>query len=307
MKPDSKTEPDEDFWDLGDDDLDLNTPGHEASVELDHEPTAEASEADEPIANKEEDSLELKDSLALRKEEIGEDIDLLLDDEKLSSAELSANESKTNTDEQEGRNKVSDKASLSGGKTPITKLEKGTLVALILLLIGATALGLSTFYDHAPEGTLMVFDQDFPIEGKIVSVAEIETYWRKPVRKGVNADRVKLNARLIPCARVRLTGGGDAALIFSFRDSEKKLIGDSISLAVVNGKFTRSGTEEIFINSTAGFTDFADINSLINGDVPPWSLLLTEGEPGQTPSFKDKDKQLAVVRLETQVRQSKED
>ena len=307
MKPDSKTEPDEDFWDLGDDDLDLNTPGHEASVELDHEPTAEASEADEPIANKEEDSLELKDSLALRKEEIGEDIDLLLDDEKLSSAELSANESKTNTDEQEGRNKVSDKASLSGGKTPITKLEKGSLVALILLLIGATALGLSTFYDHAPEGTLMVFDQDFPIEGKIVSVAEIETYWRKPVRKGVNADRVKLNARLIPCARVRLTGGGDAALIFSFRDSEKKLIGDSISLAVVNGKFTRSGTEEIVINSTAGFTDFADINSLINGDVPPWSLLLSEGEPGQTPSFKDKDKQLAVVRLETQVRQSKED
>ena len=280
MKPDSKTKLEEDFWDLSDSDLDLDDLSVDSAVELENGPSATAQGP----------SAEADSSLPV---------------EESSSSVLSGDTPEAESHTAKG--KEADQPTYATEKTPLTALEKNSLLVVILFLFGAVAWGLSTFYNHAPEGTLVVFDENFPVEGKLVSVAEIETYWRKPVRKGVNADRVRLNARLIPCARVKLTGGGDAALAFSFRDGEKALIGDSISLAVVDGKFMLNGSEEIVINSTAGFTDLAEINSHINGDVPPWSLLVTEGEPGQTPSFKDKDKQLAVVRLQTTVRDPEKD
>ena len=145
----------------------------------------------------------------------------------------------------------------------------------------------------------MKFDEEFPVEGQNIDVAEIETYWRKPIRTGENLDRgVQLNARLIPCARIKLSGSGSASLALSFRDGEKELIGDPFSLEVSNGNFVRSGSNEIIVNCTAGFTEISDINPYTNGDLKPWSLLIVEGETGTNPSHLDDEKKLVVVRIE---------
>lgn len=284
MKPDSKTEPEEDFWDLGDDDLSLDDTGKTAK---------EIPEAAEPQEDEEPEKEELPD------EEVPSA-------EQEDPTEMPAPDVPTPlvAEGAEVEDATADAPDLVE-KTPLSSLEKGSLVAVFALLIGAAAWGLATFYDHAPEGTLIVFDDDFPVEGRLVAVDEIETYWREPIRIGVNADRgVKLNAVLIPCARVKLKGSGSAAIALSFQDSQKELIGDPISLEVKDGKFVKNGSEEIIINSTAGFTEIAEINSYSYGDIKPWSLLIVEGEPGTSPSYKDEDKKLVVVRIETVVENS---
>lgn len=294
MKPDSKIEPEEDFWDLGDDDLDSSTDeksSEKSSLPLDLSLDQELS-IDDPEETGEEDP---------EAKEPQED-----DADEEEPTEMPAPDVPTPmvADDEETKDAPADVPVLVE-QTPLSSLEKGSLVAVIALLIGAAAWGLTTFYDHAPEGTLVVFDEDFPVEGNFVAVDEIETYWREPIRIGANADRgVKLNAVLIPCARVKLTGSGSAAIALSFQNSEKELIGDPVSLEVKDGKFLKNGSDQMILSSTAGFTQIAEINAYSYGDIPPWSLLIVEGEPGTYPSYQDEDQKLVVVRIDHSVQSS---
>lgn len=296
MKADSKIEPEEDFWDLGDDDLDSGTDdkaSKETSLSLDQDKLSidAPQETGKKITEdtRPQEDAELEADLEIHTEMPAPDVPTPL----VAQGSVEKDSSRDTPD--------------LVGNTPLSSLEKGSLVVVIALLIGAVAWGLATFYDHAPEGTLIVFDEDFPVEGNFVAVDEIETYWRKPIRIGVNADRgVKLNAVLIPCARIKLTGSGSAAIALSFQNSEKELIGDPVSLEVKDGKFLKNGSDEIIISSTAGFTQIAEINSYSYGDIPPWSLLIVESEPGTSPSYKDEDQKLLVIRIDHRV-QSSED
>lgn len=303
MKPDSSTEPEDDFWDLGDDDdLDINTAENTQQDKLSLSPelapisddTTSKVDPPEKLDESESEALETADEV----------------EEKEESIESSQEEPEE--DKAEGENSHDETGPASTGQTlnaakdktssavaELSGIEKASLVAVIALLIGAAAWGLATFYNNAPEGTLIHFDEDFPIEGSNITVEDIETYWREPIRKGDNLDLgVQLTARLIPCSRLKISGSGSASLALSFRDSDKKLVGDPLSLEVSNGKFTKNGSNEIIVNCTAGFNDVSAINPYANGDVKPWSLLIVEGDSGTTPSHLNDEKKLVVVRIE---------
>ncbi|MGC6426575.1 MAG: hypothetical protein ACON5H_06215 [Akkermansiaceae bacterium] len=296
MKPEPSTEPEEDFWDLGDDDLEPSNDSQPTQDELSADPTDESKAQLEQGAG----SVEQKDFN--HEEAPAGDIE----NREASPKPPSSKTRKETLEDTGDENPVSPKQTLDAVKeknsstvTEISIVEKASLVAVVALLIGAAVWGISTFYDQAPEGTLVEYDEDFPLKGAHINVDTIETYWREPIRKGEDLDLgVQLSARLIPCARIKLSGNGNAALALSFRDSDKELIGDPFSLEVINGRFTQNNSHEITVNCTAGFTDISDINPYANGDFKPWSILIVEGESGTTPAHLDNEKKLAAVRIE---------
>lgn len=164
--------------------------------------------------------------------------------------------------------------------TSLSLVEKLSLAVLIVGLIGAVVWAVSTYAKEAPQGELVTFDTEFPVEGNGVTVAEIETWWRKPVRTGDNPDRgVVMEANLIPCARIRIGDSVDAILQVTFRNGERNLVGDPITLEIRDGKFAESGRDDITIHSTSGFTSASDLNAYTNGDIDPWSVVIVD--PGQ--------------------------
>ena len=149
--------------------------------------------------------------------------------------------------------------------------------------MGAFAWGISFFYRDAPEGELVKFIEDFPIKGEDVTIETVETWWRKPVRSGDEPDvGVVIDSNLIPCARIKLSEGGSTTLQVSFRDGDQNLIGDTINLSVVNGKFFSNDSDdsddsdEIVVHSTSGFNNPSRIHAYANEDFAPWSLVIIE-------------------------------
>ena len=250
----------EDFWDLDDDDLDLDppAPAEEPSPEPAPEPIAEASP--EPIAEP--------------------------DPEPSRSPSPSA----------EKPVKVKERRKI----TKVSLIEKISILAVLTCLGGVAAWGLTLYYKHAPEGELITFDTDFPIQGDSVTVSEVDTWWRAPIREGENTDRgVRLPINLIPCARIKIQDTQNALLWVTFRNGAKDLVGDPINLAISNGKFVTSGTEEVEIHSTSGFQNASEINAYAIGDIDPWSIVVVEAKDGE--EFSSDSDPFLKVRIEAKV------
>jgi len=175
-------------------------------------------------------------------------------------------------------------------KSSTTAIEKISLLLVCLTLFGLVFWGISTFLNEAPEGELIKFTTDFPVQGEKVTIKSVETWWRTPVTTGEDADfDVVPDTELIPCARITLEDGDGTTLQASFRDGEGQLIGDTLNLVVTNGKFAKSDSSEITVHATAGFTNASNINPYVNGDVDPWALIIVESE--------DPDKEVVKVRV----------
>ncbi len=179
------------------------------------------------------------------------------------------------------------KTTSSKSQAPSSIFEKISLTTVLLCLAGVFAWGLSTYYSEAPEGELVEFTKNFPAEGSSVSIAAVETWWREPVREGANRDEdVVIEAQLIPCASITLASSGSTILQASFRDGDDNLIGDTVNLVVKDGRFTASGDSTIEIHSTAGFRNAPDLHPYLNGDIDPWSLVITEEGAPEPPIVK---------------------
>lgn len=171
--------------------------------------------------------------------------------------------------------------------SPSSFFEKISITTVLLCLAGVFAWGLSSYYSEAPEGELVEFTESFPAAGTSVSIAAVETWWREPVRDGENQDEdVVIEAQLIPCASITLASSGSTILQASFRDGENNLIGDSINLVVKDGRFTKNGDPTIEIHATAGFRNAPDLHPYLNGDIDPWSLVITEEDTPEPPVVK---------------------
>ena len=108
------------------------------------------------------------------------------------------------------------------------------------------------------------------IQGESITIESVETWWREPVRGGDDPDvGVVVEARLIPCASIKISEGGSSTLQVSFRDGEDQLIGDILNLSVSNGKF-ENGSNETLVYATDGFTNPTMINPYVNQDITPW-------------------------------------
>ncbi len=94
-----------------------------------------------------------------------------------------------------------------------------------------------------------------------------------------------IEARLIPCASIKIGEGGSSTLQVSFRDGEDQLIGDILNLSVSDGKF-ENGSNETLVYATAGFTNPTTINPYVNQDIAPWTLAIVESADGAEPIVK---------------------
>ncbi|MGY8657666.1 MAG: hypothetical protein ACKVKH_03450 [Verrucomicrobiales bacterium] len=257
----SKNETHDDFWDLGDDDLNREVSG-EAPKEEGKE------EGDKRI----EDPPKKKKSEKANIDELGD-----LDDDPFEEKAIEERPAPPTKPKLVGINESRKEA------TTVSTVEKISLIAVIACLVGAFAWGISFFYRDAPEGELVKFIEDFPIKGEDVTIETVETWWRKPVRSGDKTDvGVVIDSNLIPCARIKLSEGGSTTLQVSFRDGDQNLIGDTINLSVVNGKFSRNDSDdsddsdEIVVHSTSGFNNPSRIHAYANEDFAPWSLVIIE-------------------------------
>ena len=242
--PSSEKDAPEDFWDLGDDDLDLDLPAQE--------------EEKTPISP--EKPTELEKAPAEEDQEI--------------TTEKAKPEAPTEEITEETEVSTEPRRNWLAG---LSIVEKASLLILIACLAGAAIWGISSYHKEAPQGELITFDEDFPVKGTKITAAEVETWWREPIRSGENADRgVVIDANLIPCARIKLQDSGSATLQITFRNGKRDLVGDPITLEVEGGKFSRTGSDEITINSTSGFASTSDLNAYTNGDIDPWSVVIEE-------------------------------
>ena len=257
----SKNETHDDFWDLGDDDLNREVSGE-----------APKEEGKEDGDKRIEDPPKKKKSEKANIDELGD-----LDDDPFEEKAIEERPAPPTKPKLVGINESRKEA------TTVSTVEKISLIAVIACLVGAFAWGISFFYRDAPEGELVKFIEDFPIKGEDVTIETVETWWRKPVRSGDKTDvGVVIDSNLIPCARIKLSEGGSTTLQVSFRDGDQNLIGDTINLSVVNGKFSRNDSDdsddsdEIVVHSTSGFNNPSRIHAYANEDFAPWSLVIIE-------------------------------
>lgn len=146
-------------------------------------------------------------------------------------------------------------------------------LGLVLLLVGAYFLKL--FFGDINTST--PDEVDFPVKGGSVVIREIQTFWRKPDRE---VDKgVRLEAKFIPAAEIRLKSSGSGSLRFFFENPEGDLVGDSVTLEFAGGSFEQSGDDTASIYATSGFEDLGAYNDYLTEQVHFWHLVVLEG-PG---------------------------
>lgn len=271
----------EDFWDLDDDDLDLESPSQD--------PTPSSEESGEPDPAPAE----------ITPPEPAQEPAAQPDPEPVAEVAPSPEPAP------EKRKEIKVKGKSKPILPKMSAIEMISVLTVLLILGGVAAWGISNFYKYAPNGDLITFDDDFPIKGESVTISELETWWRKPIREGEKTDRgVRLAINLIPCARIKVEDTQDSLLWVTFRNGDKNLVGDPINLAISNGKFLGSGSDEIEIHATSGFMNPSEINAYTNGDIDPWSVVIVEGNEGA--EFSPDSEPFIKVMIEAKVPDKKE-
>lgn len=272
-KPSEQTkEASEDFWDLGDNDLELSEPSEQSSNSQ-----TEAKETDQSPPSGETPKSKPTDKSEDQPGDKAEDQPGELDQDHSSDH---ANSEPTKSEIKKDKKEADEPSSLKES-IPTSPVEKISLSILIITLIAALIWGLSTFLSEAPQGKVITFIEDYPAKGEHATISSVKTWWKKPIRSGENADTgIVLEAALVPCAEITLSESSSTTLRITFRNGAKELIGDTINLDTQNGKFTRNDSQTITVYATSGFYSSSNINSYANGDIDPWSLIITEGLTG---------------------------
>ena len=144
-------------------------------------------------------------------------------------------------------------------------------LGLSLVVVAVTALSL--FFGNITTSTADYVD--FPVQGKHLNVAKIETYWRKVDRETDTG--VQLGTKFIPVADITLKDSGNGTLRFLFENPQGDLIGDSVTLVARAGTFENSNQRTATIHATGGFKDAGDYNEYVTEQVRFWKLVILEG------------------------------
>lgn len=174
----------------------------------------------------------------------------------------------------------------------LTMLEKTSMCAIVAALIITAALAFIHFSKEIPVVSEISKKVSLPVEGKILSISAVETYWRTPNTQGENPDIVRRGVKLIPVIKIQAKGNSGAIRIF-FRDSEGALVGDSTTLAI-------SGNETLNISATDGFTDMGMHASYRTGEDARWMIQVLEGPAIDAPI--EKFKTLFETEISTNIR-----
>ena len=174
----------------------------------------------------------------------------------------------------------------------LSKLEKNSLFAITFALIIFSALTIIHFSKEIPFESEISKKVSLPVNGDILSVTSVETYWRSPDKQGDNAHIVQRGVILIPAVKIQVSGNSGAIRIF-FRDSDGLLIGDSITLPI-------SGKETVIISATDGFANMGMHASYRTGENRPWVIQALEGPSVHAPI--EKFKTLFKTEISTHIR-----
>ncbi len=150
----------------------------------------------------------------------------------------------------------------------LTKAEKIGISALIAILAVGATLSILHFSNKVPTKSILGESLDLPIEGDLVEVTALETYWREPVTTGDDPDVVRRGTKLIPILKIS-ANAKSAVIRVLFRNEEGSVIGDPINRPI-------KGTTELRIPATAGFEDIGMHAAYRTGESPPWIVQILE-------------------------------
>lgn len=159
-----------------------------------------------------------------------------------------------------------------------TRAEIISLAACATLTLGLL-IGIGAYIYHiVPTRSSEHLTVDVPVSGKHMKVTAVTTYWREPRRSGNDADRARVEAKMIPVVDLDLKGAAGAVRVF-FRDDHGHIIGDVITRTV-------SGDQKVSIAATTGFTDTTALPSYRSGTIPSWTVEVREA-PSATVATED--------------------
>lgn len=176
-------------------------------------------------------------------------------------------------------------------KTPTSPIEKIATLACYIIIIGVFAFLIHYTSKQHNFDTAKSYEANTPVDGENASIKTIETWWSQPV-----SNNTKFGVILVPSATITLGSNSTSGVIRSvFYSSEEGLLdnlkpkGDPFTHQFHNGKFLSSGTNQVTIHGTDGFTEISNFMFYRSQDEERWTIETKEAPSIQTQinSFKD--------------------
>jgi hypothetical protein len=156
----------------------------------------------------------------------------------------------------------------------LSGIERVGLISLLALILAGGGGVLVISMNRLPSETKRVKANDFPIQGKHLTIASAQSYWRAPVLEGSSLDTVRRGTQLLPVLEITVTGG-PAAIRVLFRNEDRAVVGDAVSRTVTGG-----GT--LKIPATAGFDNLGMHAAYRTGESKPWTIEVLEAASEDT-------------------------
>lgn len=154
----------------------------------------------------------------------------------------------------------------------LSKIERFGLIALIgMLVIGGIAVFLATI-GRLPTESRRVKSNDFPVQGKYLSIQSADSHWRAPGE----GEPVRRGTQLLPVVNF-VASGGPAAIRIIFRNSDGERVGDPVT------RFMESGGK-LQVAATAGFDDVGMHAAYHTGQSNPWTIEVLEAPLEDSPA-----------------------
>lgn len=147
-------------------------------------------------------------------------------------------------------------------------MERVGLIALSALLVIGAVTVIAFSLSRLPTESAAVKANDFPINGKFVTVSSAVTYWRPPILEGKNPDTFRRGTVLLPVIDL-VVPEGSGALRVVFRNPDGESVGDVVTRSVQRG-------QSLQIAATAGFDDLGMHSAYRTGESKPWTIEVDE-------------------------------
>lgn len=156
----------------------------------------------------------------------------------------------------------------------LSGVERIGMLVLAVLLVSVGIYFYVFSVKRLPRESVRTETQDFPLKGAVITIKTADTYWRKPVATGPDADTVRRGTELLP--EIVLTVEGRGALRVLFRNDERQYVGDVVTRTV-------DGADTLRIPATAGFEDAGMHAAYRTGGTKPWTVSVYEGVSADAP------------------------
>lgn len=168
-----------------------------------------------------------------------------------------------------------------------SRTDRIALLACTVLVLG-TLLAIGVYiYRIVPTRSGDRLTVDVPVQGQHMKITRVTTYWREPKRSGEQADRARLDAKLIPVIDLEVENAAGAVRVF-FRDSQGNIIGDAETRSV-------NGQQQLSIAATAGFSETTSLSSYRSGSIQPWTVEVYEAPTTSAP--RDTQRKLFLIDI----------